>query len=156
MREELRQWVRDALDRMSPRDREVLVLRYLEMLSNKEIAEVLGITEGAVKVRHLRALERLRSRLDDNNAEGSAMNQHTNGSATSAGADPDLAQLIDELADRYQSGEPVDWDAVAREHPDRVDRVRALWPAIAAMAELGSVTGRHSRQAISVKARQPP
>ena len=70
MREELRQWVRDTLDQMSPRDREVLVLRYLEMLSNKEIADVLGITEGAVKVRHLRALERLRSRLDDNDAEG--------------------------------------------------------------------------------------
>ena len=70
MGEELRQWVRDALDQMSPRDREVLVLRYLEMLSNKEIAAVLGITEGAVKVRHLRALERLRSRLDDNHAEG--------------------------------------------------------------------------------------
>ena len=30
----------------------------------REIAEVLGITEGAVKVRHFRALERLRGRLD--------------------------------------------------------------------------------------------
>ena len=76
------------------------------------------------------------------------MNERTNGSATSAGTDPDLVQLTDELADRYQAGEPVDWDAVAREHPDRVDRVRALWPAIAAMAELGSVTGRHSPRAI--------
>ena len=79
------------------------------------------------------------------------MNQGTNGSATSAGVDPDLAQLIDELADRYQCGEPVDWDAVAREHPERVDRVRALLPAIVAMAELGSVTGRHSPRANSVK-----
>ena len=69
------------------------------------------------------------------------MNQHANGSAVSGGTDPDLVQLIDELADRHQAGEPVDWDVVAREHPDRVDRVRALWPAIAAMAELGSVTG---------------
>ncbi|HEY2158203.1 MAG TPA: serine/threonine-protein kinase, partial [Isosphaeraceae bacterium] len=72
------------------------------------------------------------------------MNQHANGSATSAGTDPDMVQLIDELADRYQTGEPVDWEAVAREHPGRVERARALWPAIAAMAELGSVTGRHS------------
>ena len=63
------------------------------------------------------------------------MNQHANGSAASVGTDPDLAQLIDELADRYQAGEPVDWDAVAREHPDRVERVRSLWPAIAAMAD---------------------
>jgi RNA polymerase sigma-70 factor, ECF subfamily len=70
LREELRQWVRGALDQMPPRDREVLVLRYLEMLSNKEIADVLRITEGAVKVRHLRALERLRSRLDQKDGEG--------------------------------------------------------------------------------------
>jgi eukaryotic-like serine/threonine-protein kinase len=79
------------------------------------------------------------------------MKQHANGSTASAGADPDLAQLIDELADRYQAGEPVDWEAVAREHPDKVNRVRALWPAIAAMAELGSVTGRHSAGAIPPK-----
>jgi eukaryotic-like serine/threonine-protein kinase len=72
------------------------------------------------------------------------MNQHANGSAASAGTDPDLVELIDELADRYQAGEPVDWDAIARDHPGRVDRIRVLWPAIAAMAELGSVTGRHS------------
>jgi RNA polymerase sigma-70 factor, ECF subfamily len=70
VREELRKWVRDALERMSPRDREVLVLRYLEMLSNQEIAEVIGITVGAVKVRHLRALERLRARLDSGDSEG--------------------------------------------------------------------------------------
>ena len=70
VREELRQRVRDTLDRLLPRDREVLVLRYLEMLSNGEIADVLGITAGSVKVRHLRALERLRSRLDCGDAEG--------------------------------------------------------------------------------------
>jgi RNA polymerase sigma-70 factor, ECF subfamily len=69
VREEVRTWVRNALDHMSPNDREVLVLRYLEMLSNQEIAEVLGITVGAVKVRHLRALERLRGTLDDRGAE---------------------------------------------------------------------------------------
>ena len=44
------------------------MLRYLEMLSSREIAEVLGITEGAVKVRHLRALERLRGRMGDGDA----------------------------------------------------------------------------------------
>jgi RNA polymerase sigma-70 factor (ECF subfamily) len=57
---------------MAPRDSEVLVLRYLEMLTNAEIAEVLGITEGAVKVRHYRALERFRGLLDDKGPEGSS------------------------------------------------------------------------------------
>ena len=69
IREELRERVRATLDRMAPRDREVLVLRYLEMLTNAEIAEVLGITEGAVKVRHFRALERFRGLLDDDRRE---------------------------------------------------------------------------------------
>jgi RNA polymerase sigma-70 factor (ECF subfamily) len=63
VRDEMRARVRAALDRLSERDREVLVMRYLEQLSTKEIAEALGATEGAVKVRHLRALERLRGLL---------------------------------------------------------------------------------------------
>src|SRR5262245_5423317 len=65
LRQELHGQVRDALDRLGERDREVLVLRYLEQLSTAEIAAVLEITPGAVKVRHLRALERLRALLGD-------------------------------------------------------------------------------------------
>ena len=53
-----------ALEALEPRDREVLVLRYLEQLTSKEIAAVLGSSEAAVKTRHRRALERLRNRLD--------------------------------------------------------------------------------------------
>jgi RNA polymerase sigma-70 factor (ECF subfamily) len=59
IREELRGRVRAALDRLPLRDREVLVLRYLEGLSPAEVAAVLEITEGAVKVRQTRALVRL-------------------------------------------------------------------------------------------------
>jgi len=45
-------------------------MRYLEQLSTREIAAVLGLTEGAVKVRHLRALERLRGVLGDDKEGG--------------------------------------------------------------------------------------
>jgi RNA polymerase sigma-70 factor (ECF subfamily) len=41
-------------------DREVLVLRHLEELSNNEVAQVLGIDKYAASKRYLRALERLR------------------------------------------------------------------------------------------------
>jgi RNA polymerase sigma-70 factor (ECF subfamily) len=70
LRQELRRRVHDALERLGERDREVLVLLYLEGLCARETAAVLGITEGAVKVRHLRALERLRGLLGDDFAEG--------------------------------------------------------------------------------------
>jgi RNA polymerase sigma-70 factor (ECF subfamily) len=63
LREELRSRVRAALDRLPANDREVLVLRYLEQLRNDDIAAILGITVGAVKVRHVRALGRLRDLL---------------------------------------------------------------------------------------------
>lgn len=62
--QEKRQLVRQALDALAERDREVLVLRHLEQLSVAETAAVLGISDGAVKTRHLRALERLRILLD--------------------------------------------------------------------------------------------
>ncbi len=62
-REEGRALVRAALDRLSVRDREVLVLRHLEHLSTAEAAAVLDISEGAVRVRLLRALQRLRDVL---------------------------------------------------------------------------------------------
>jgi RNA polymerase sigma-70 factor (ECF subfamily) len=64
IREEVRLRVKGLLDGLPANDREVLVLRYLEHLSTAEIAAVLGIGEGAVKMRHLRALERLREVLD--------------------------------------------------------------------------------------------
>ncbi len=62
--DELRGRVQAAIEELPPRDREVLVLRYLEQLSTVEIASVLGIGEAAVKTRHRRALERLRKQLD--------------------------------------------------------------------------------------------
>jgi RNA polymerase sigma-70 factor (ECF subfamily) len=64
LREELRARVRVGLDQLGARDREVLILRHLEQLSTAETAAVLGVTEGAVKLRHLRALDRLRSVLE--------------------------------------------------------------------------------------------
>jgi RNA polymerase sigma-70 factor (ECF subfamily) len=65
LREEVRARVRGALEALAERDREVLALRHLEGLSVRQTAEVLEISEGAVKVRHLRALERIRGLLEE-------------------------------------------------------------------------------------------
>ena len=65
IRNELRERLRAALDQLAPHDREILVMRNLEQLPVAEIAEVLGLTEGAIMVRHLRALRRLRTILGE-------------------------------------------------------------------------------------------
>jgi RNA polymerase sigma-70 factor (ECF subfamily) len=52
--------LRDALETMSPQDREILSLRHFEQLSSDEAAQVLGITLAAASRRYYRALERLR------------------------------------------------------------------------------------------------
>jgi RNA polymerase sigma-70 factor (ECF subfamily) len=72
VREELRQRVRVALDRLAPGDREVLVLRHLEQLLTAEAAAVLGIGERAFKSRQLRALQRLRALLRDDISGGAS------------------------------------------------------------------------------------
>ena len=55
--------VQEAINSMDPMDREVLVLRHFEMLSNEETAKVLGISKKAASNRYVRALERLKEIL---------------------------------------------------------------------------------------------
>jgi RNA polymerase sigma-70 factor, ECF subfamily len=55
--------VRQALERLDSTDREVLVMRLLEGLSTKEIAQALDLESSAVSKRYGRALLRLRSVL---------------------------------------------------------------------------------------------
>jgi RNA polymerase sigma-70 factor (ECF subfamily) len=55
--------LRNVLDAMESTDREVLVLRHFEQLTNGEAAAALGIEERAAAKRYLRALARLKSAL---------------------------------------------------------------------------------------------
>lgn len=61
--EERRQLVRRALEELSGRDAEILVLKYQERWSYRRIAALLEISEAAVDGRVFRARERLRRRL---------------------------------------------------------------------------------------------
>jgi RNA polymerase sigma-70 factor (ECF subfamily) len=70
VRGELRQRVQAALDQLSASDRTVLVLRHLEQRPTAEVAKQLGISDGAVRVRVVRALARLRELLSDLFGEG--------------------------------------------------------------------------------------
>jgi RNA polymerase sigma-70 factor (ECF subfamily) len=59
-----------AIDELEDRDREVLMMRHFEHLTNQDVAQSLGLTEPAASMRYLRALRRLRTLLGDPTPEG--------------------------------------------------------------------------------------
>lgn len=63
--EELEQ-VGEALEKLSPADRELIVLRHLVQLDVAELAELLDTTRTVITTRHLRAIGRLRQILESN------------------------------------------------------------------------------------------
>jgi RNA polymerase sigma-70 factor (ECF subfamily) len=63
MAHERRQLVRRALSRLSRRDAEILLLKYSENWSYRELADRLGISQSALQARLHRARQRLRSEL---------------------------------------------------------------------------------------------
>lgn len=60
---ELRATLLDALRRIPPRDRAILVLRYWEDQSVGTVAELIGVSEATVKTQSARGLARLRALL---------------------------------------------------------------------------------------------
>jgi RNA polymerase sigma-70 factor (ECF subfamily) len=65
LRRELQSRFHDALLCLSDDDREIILIRHFEQLSNTEAALALGLSEAAAGMRHLRALRRLRSVLGE-------------------------------------------------------------------------------------------
>ena len=57
--------IRGAVDRLSPNQREVFLLRVTEGLSYREIAELVGTTEGAARVHYHNALRTVKEWLDE-------------------------------------------------------------------------------------------
>ena len=63
IREETARQSKRALADMDEIDREVLILRHFEQLSNDEVAVVLGVKKAAASRRYMRALARFRKVL---------------------------------------------------------------------------------------------
>ena len=57
--------VEASIQKMNDQDREIILMRHYEHLSNLEIAEVLGLNPPAASMRYLRAVRRLREMLQD-------------------------------------------------------------------------------------------
>lgn len=63
VRRELQERIRAAIGELPEEDRLVVVLKHMEGLSYKEIAEILGKTEGAIESRLFRARQALKRKL---------------------------------------------------------------------------------------------
>jgi RNA polymerase sigma-70 factor (ECF subfamily) len=63
IQQELQRKLAAAVDQLSDDDREIILMRHHEALSNQEVARALGLTEAAASMRYLRALRRLRTVL---------------------------------------------------------------------------------------------
>jgi RNA polymerase sigma-70 factor (ECF subfamily) len=57
--------VHEAMGRLSPADREILLMKSFQSLTTEEIVDVLGISADAVRQRHSRAVKRLGKALGD-------------------------------------------------------------------------------------------
>lgn len=65
LRRELERRFHAALRLLGEDDREIIMMRHFEQLSNAEAARALGLSGAAAGMRHLRALRRLRALLDE-------------------------------------------------------------------------------------------
>ena len=63
LKEELKSRVRRAIAQLKPADREVILMRHFEGLTNSEVAEALDISVSGATMRHGRALLRLKEIL---------------------------------------------------------------------------------------------
>ena len=63
MQQELQRRLHVAIGELDEDDREIVLMRHFEQLSNQEVAELLNLTEAAASMRHLRALRKLRELL---------------------------------------------------------------------------------------------
>lgn len=55
--------VQQALEKLSPREKTIFVMRHYQELQNKEISEILNVTEGTVKTLLFRAIQKLQQHL---------------------------------------------------------------------------------------------
>lgn len=63
IRNEMQRKFEEAVDEMDDIDKEIIVMRHFEKLTNQEVAQVLELSEPAASMRYLRAMRRLREKF---------------------------------------------------------------------------------------------
>lgn len=56
--------VRDALSKLKDKERQIVILRYFEEMTTAEVASVVGLREGALRVRTHRILKKLKEQIE--------------------------------------------------------------------------------------------
>ncbi len=67
---EIANQVEQAIEELGDQDREIILMRHYEHLSNQEIAQILELTSAAASMRYLRTVRRLRELLDQSGTDG--------------------------------------------------------------------------------------
>ncbi|QDU40751.1 RNA polymerase sigma factor CnrH [Maioricimonas rarisocia] len=70
VRKELEQRFMSAVDELPEADREIIIMRHAEHLTNSEVAQALDLSPAAAGMRYLRAVRRLRGLLGDPSSPG--------------------------------------------------------------------------------------
>ena len=70
VRQELQRRLHAAIAELAEADREIILMKHFEQLSNQEIAAFLGLSEAAASMRYLRAVRRLKASLAPESGTG--------------------------------------------------------------------------------------
>ena len=117
-------------------DREILLLRYVEQLSNAEAAKLLSIEPATARKRHGRGLKRLLAAMI---AAGIGCFQRRGPMMNQVDQKIDDAELGELLrpGSKMSRGEAIDVEQYAREHPDVAEVLRHAPPAGDAQSSFG-------------------
>lgn len=56
--------VQEALSKLEEEERQIIILRYFEEMNSREVSKILGIKDGALRVRQYRILQKLKTILE--------------------------------------------------------------------------------------------
>ncbi len=139
IRAEMRVRLQDVLNAMDPIDREVLVLRHFEELTNGETAAILGLQKAAASNRYVRALRRLTDILATMPGfleRGASLGRRDRSMDSSTSDRNPFDRLAEEFALRVRRGERPPLSEYTARYPELADEIRRAFPAIVMMERL--------------------
>lgn len=69
MQQEMHERIQKAIVQLDEHDREIILMRHFEQMTNQEAAAALDLSEAAASMRYLRALRRLRELFDEGSSD---------------------------------------------------------------------------------------